>query len=164
MATQLPANLPSIETVLHKERQVSAVDVEATDMQKNTNLKCPACLCFPLFPVMVAVPHSNCYHVFCKPCLEAAERNRVLGDEQQASSRQPLHKCPVCRTQYKKDQVTPVDRWSVPLRRQRDLVSINCPLKCSVKLTATSYLKHVNERCSIRMVKCPGRLINFWIL
>ena len=163
MAFVLPIGLPSIERVLHPERQVKGVDVEETDMQKNTNLKCPACMCFPLFPVMVAVPHSNCYHVFCKPCLEAAERNRVLCDEQQASSRQPLHRCPACRTQYKKEHVIPADRWSVPLRRQWDLVSINCPLKCSVKLTATSFVKHVNERCSMRVIKCPGRFVNFYI-
>ena len=150
MAIQLPVSLPSIEFVLHKDRQVSGVDLDETDSQKNTNNKCPACLSYPLSPVMLAVAHSKCYHVFCKSCLDAAERNEVL------TGPRSLHKCPVCRTKYRRDQVIFVDHWSVPLRRLWDLVAIKCPLKCNIALTATSYLEHVNERCNMRVVKCPG--------
>ena len=145
MTSQLPVNLPSIERVLHPESQVHSTEVEFTDMQKNTVLKCPACLNLPLFPVMLRIPGKKCYHVFCKSCLDDAEKH--------------MHshkKCPVCREPYRKEQVVAVSSWDVPLQRQWDMISIMCPLMCTTELTATTYLEHVNERCSMRLIKCQG--------
>ena len=165
MAVNLPVDLPSIERVLHPERQLQSIELEETDMQKNTIFKCSACMSFPLFPVMLQIPNSKCFEVFCKSCLDSAERNRELSDdereERRATGIEPAYKCPVCRTPYKKENIIPVNRWSVPLRRQWDLVTIKCPFKCKIDLTASIYLQHVNGKCNMRPIKCPGYFIIF---
>ena len=145
MAIQLPVNLPSIERVLPPETQVHSIELENTDIQKNTVLKCRACLKLSHFPVMLRIPGKKCFHVFCQPCLENAEKHM-----------HSQKRCPVCREPYRNEHVVTVNRWDVPLQRQRDKVSIKCPLKCTTELTATTLLAHVNERCRIRVSKCPG--------
>ena len=164
MSVELPYKLPAIESVLHPERQQTGVDVDETDMQKNTTYKCGACLDFPLFPVILAIPHTECYHVFCESCLKSADENRTLSaDEHEeflATGTRPQPRCPVCRLEYLPHQVVPASKWTLPLRRQWDMVAITCPLDCTTSLTATTFQEHVKKICSRRVVKCPGILLS----
>ena len=162
MPLELPYKLPSIESVLHPERQATSVELEATDMQKHTVLKCGVCMEFPLLPVILAIPLKKCDAVFCNGCLKQSDEHRILSDDENARfltiGRRPRPRCPSCRQEYRPEHIIPVSSWSLPLRRQWDMVDIKCPLKCPSLLNATTYLDHVNSLCRLRMVKCPGMI------
>jgi hypothetical protein len=145
------AHIRQLSAVLSRMQTCSFNDISLlTPLDHSTiNLsaagwKCPICFGMPRQPVAI----MTCGHVGCDSCLHEWMVTNPSADF-------TTHKCPTCRTQFKKYEMLRYGQWPLLMKHAWELARVRCE-KCDFVASPDRMLEHERKSCAMRVVSCPS--------
>ena len=146
--------------VAHVRRSSAAVSRMATCSFNDVNLvtpldhntinfsaagwKCPICFGMPRQPVAI----MTCGHVGCDTCLHEWMVTNPSADF-------TTHKCPTCRTHFKRSDMLRYGQWPLLMKHTWELARVRCE-NCDFESSPDRMLEHERKSCEKRAVTCPS--------